>query len=556
MRFVRGTDLAALLAQRGPLPADEAFSILGQVATAIDAAHASGLVHRDVKPANVMIEGERCYLTDFGLTKRTIPDSRPLTATGQFFGTVDYVAPEQIEGRDQDGRVDVYALGCVLFECLTGSRPYPRDSQLAVIYAQLRDPPPRVTELRPDLPPALDAVIAKAMAKAPDARYQTCVAMIEDGREAVAGGTPAPLVQELPTAPLPPPAPSTEAALPTAPLPPERRRRRPVAAIAALALLAVAAVVAIVALSGGGGSSKKAATGSGAAASSSATSAASATSDPHVVGTPLHVGVRPIGIVNRDGYLWVADNATGKVIRVKPDGTGRKEIAVGRGPFDMASNTTSVWVANSLSNSVERIETSTSRAGPPIAVGANPLFLTAQDDFVYVSNSGDDSVTVVDARTGQVVGSPIPVGKDPRGIGANGRVAWVTNHGSNTVSRIQNGRVTVTIPVGHNPVGIAPRKDGIWVANEGDDTVSRIDPATGRVSSTKVGSRPYAVGYNAPYIWVANRGSNDVTRIDPASGKTVGQPISIPGEPLNMTQRDGFLWITAVGARTVTQLKP
>jgi YVTN family beta-propeller protein len=552
MRFVRGTDLAALLAKRGPLMADEAFSILGQVATALDAAHAAGLVHRDVKPANVMIEGERCYLTDFGLTKRTTPDSQPLTVTGQFFGTVDYVAPEQIEGRDQDGRVDVYALGCVLFECLTGSRPYPRDSQLAVIYAQLRDPAPRVTELRPDLPPAIDAVIAKAMAKAPDARYQTCVAMIEGGRDAVVEGAAQPLVQDLPTAPLAAPAPTTGPSPPptgpTAALAPAAaRRRRPLAVLAALFLLAVVAVVAVLALSGGSNPKKTA---------SSGPVTTPATRDPHIVGAPLHVGARPIGIVDRNGFLWVADNATGKVIRVRPDGGGRKEIAVGRGPFDMASNTTSVWVANSLSNSVQRIETSAARAGPPIAVGANPLFLTAQEDFVYVSNSGSDTVSVVDARNGQVVGSPIPVGKDPRGIGANGRVAWVTNHGSNTVSRIENGRVTVTVPVGRNPVGIAPRKDGIWVANEGDDTVSRIDPATGRVTSTKVGSRPYAVGYNAPYIWVANRGSNDMTRIDPASGKTVGKPIPIPGEPLNMTQRDSFLWVTAAAARTVTQLKP
>src|SRR3954465_1858509 len=167
MRYVRGTDLAALISQRGPLTTRETLMILGQVASALDTAHAAGLVHRDVKPANVMIEGEHCYLTDFGLTKRTMAETRALTAAGQFLGTVDYVAPEQLEGRDQDGRVDVYALGCVLFECLTGARPYPRDSQVAIIYAQLREPPPRACELRPDLPGPVDAVIATAMATQP-----------------------------------------------------------------------------------------------------------------------------------------------------------------------------------------------------------------------------------------------------------------------------------------------------------------------------------------------------------------------------------------------------
>jgi YVTN family beta-propeller protein len=162
----------------------------------------------------------------------------------------------------------------------------------------------------------------------------------------------------------------------------------------------------------------------------------------------------------------------------------------------------------------------------------------------------------VDARTGQPAGAAVRVGKDPRGIGANGRVAFVVNHGSDTVSRIENGQVTQTIPVGQNPVGIAARKDAIWVANEGDDTVSRIDAGTGRVTSTRVGSRPYAVGFDDPYMWVADRGSNDVVRLDPKTGRRVGRPIPIPGEPVNMTQADGFLWVTAAGARTVTQLKP
>src|SRR3954466_12371295 len=223
MRYVRGTDLAALLSQRGPLTARETLMILGQVASALDTAHAAGLVHRDVKPANVMIEGEHCYLTDFGLTKRTMAETRALTAAGQFLGTVDYVAPEQIEGRDQDGRVDVYALGCVLFECLTGSRPYPRDSQVAIIYAQLREPPPRPSELRPDLPAAIDGVIARGMAKAPERRYQTCGEMIEAARGPAPPATtqpravpPPPVVEDLPTAPLPPPT-GTRATAPLAP---------------------------------------------------------------------------------------------------------------------------------------------------------------------------------------------------------------------------------------------------------------------------------------------------------------------------------------------------
>src|SRR3954470_20001943 len=207
MRFVRGTDLAATLVERGPLAVGETSAILEQVGAALDAAHAAGLVHRDVKPANVMIEGQRCYLTDFGLTKRASSDSQQLTAAGQFLGTVDYVAPEQIEGKDVDGRADVYALGCVLFECLTGSRPYPRDSQVAVIYAQLREPPPRACEIRPDLPGAVDVVIAEAMAKKPDERYRTCEALVTAARGALAA--PAAATAEV-EAPLPAAPPRTD----------------------------------------------------------------------------------------------------------------------------------------------------------------------------------------------------------------------------------------------------------------------------------------------------------------------------------------------------------
>ena len=171
MRYVEGTDLRALLNAQGRLEPERALAIAGQVGSALDAAHVRGLVHRDVKPGNILIAAdagldlpEHCYLTDFGLTKDT---SSPveLTATGTFVGTIDYIAPEQIEGAKPDGRGDQYALACVLFECLAGHPPFPRDEEIVVMWAHLQDAPPTVTAARPDLPPAIDAVIAQAMAK-------------------------------------------------------------------------------------------------------------------------------------------------------------------------------------------------------------------------------------------------------------------------------------------------------------------------------------------------------------------------------------------------------
>jgi protein kinase-like protein len=194
MRYVDGTDLRDLLSRNGRLDTERALAIATQVGSALDAAHTRGLVHRDVKPANILIASdtapnlpEHCYLTDFGLTKDT---SSPveLTATGTFVGTIDYIAPEQIEGAKPDGRGDQYALACVLFECLTGHPPFPRDEEISVMWAHLQDEPPSVTADRSELPPAIDAVIARAMAKSPTERYATCTAMVSAARAALQAG--------------------------------------------------------------------------------------------------------------------------------------------------------------------------------------------------------------------------------------------------------------------------------------------------------------------------------------------------------------------------------
>ncbi|MFD8326538.1 serine/threonine-protein kinase [Streptomyces lydicus] len=196
MRYVQGRDLAALLDRDGPLPLETACRIALQVASALDAAHAHDLVHRDVKPGNILVaEGtdsdrpEHVYLTDFGLTKKSL-SLTGFTSVGQFVGTLDYVAPEQISGRPVDGRCDVYSLACVLFEMLTGGPPFRRDDDMALLWAHQYDPPPAVTGLRPDLPPAVDAVFAQSLAKAPADRYETCRGFVAAVR--AAGRTPAP----------------------------------------------------------------------------------------------------------------------------------------------------------------------------------------------------------------------------------------------------------------------------------------------------------------------------------------------------------------------------
>jgi serine/threonine protein kinase len=197
MRWVQGLDLRVLLDRQGPLPLRQTVRIVAQVASALDAAHAHDLVHRDVKPGNILVaEGtdsdrpEHVYLTDFGLTKKSL-SLTGLTTMGQFVGTVDYVAPEQIAGRPVDGRCDVYSLGCVAFEALAGAPPFQRDDDFALLWAHLNQQPPLLSELRPDLPGGLDEVFATVLAKSPDDRYPTCQAFVAALRREGGGHDPA-----------------------------------------------------------------------------------------------------------------------------------------------------------------------------------------------------------------------------------------------------------------------------------------------------------------------------------------------------------------------------
>jgi serine/threonine protein kinase len=199
MRYVPGGDVGSIVRREGPLSLGRAVSVIGQVGSALDAAHAAGLLHRDVKPGNMLVDGglgraEHVYLADFGLSKKTLAASVGLTGTGQFLGTLDYVAPEQIQGRAADGRTDQYGLACAAFELLAGAPPFQREEATAVIYAHLADPPPPVTSRRADLPPGLDEVLARALAKEPAGRYPCCRDFADALQRALGAAPPRPVV--------------------------------------------------------------------------------------------------------------------------------------------------------------------------------------------------------------------------------------------------------------------------------------------------------------------------------------------------------------------------
>src|SRR5215216_2717427 len=192
MDLIDGVDLRQVMSRHGRLDVVTATEVTAQVAAALDAAHASGLVHRDVKPGNVLVANGtpmRVYLTDFGLTKRTSSQTG-ITQTGLFVGTLDYAAPEQITGGAVDARTDVYALGCVLYEMLTGRAPFRRDHEAATLYAQIHEPAPSLRTAAPDAPVALDQAVARALAKNPDERYPSAGDLARAALAAASGDQP------------------------------------------------------------------------------------------------------------------------------------------------------------------------------------------------------------------------------------------------------------------------------------------------------------------------------------------------------------------------------
>ncbi|HEX7058652.1 MAG TPA: serine/threonine-protein kinase [Solirubrobacterales bacterium] len=276
MRYVAGSDLAARIAREGRLEPAAAVALIAQVGNGLDAIHAAGLVHRDVKPANVLLSGgegeEHAYITDFGVA-RNIATESGLTQTGRFVGTLDYVAPEQISGGEVDARADIYALGCLLFKLLTGGVPFPKDGEAARLYAHLNDPPPAPSLFATEVPMALDDVVIRAMSKLPEDRYpsagdlgRAATAALSGERPSVPERTVATGAAATRTAETISPAGGSEAGLerpPTSPtrrLPPEsspragsRRRQMAIGGGFVAVLAAVAAVAAISGSDGGGG---------------------------------------------------------------------------------------------------------------------------------------------------------------------------------------------------------------------------------------------------------------------------------------------------------------
>ncbi|MDX6610257.1 MAG: serine/threonine protein kinase, bacterial [Solirubrobacterales bacterium] len=510
MRLVEGGDLRKLIDRDGPLEPGRTIHLLGQVAEALDAAHAAGIVHRDVKPHNVLVEGERAYLSDFGLAKAYAETGSGAGAS--IVGTVEYMAPEQWRGERVGPEADVYALGCVLYEALTGIVPYAR----------------KEADAEPEVPKGIDAVIERAVSKDPADRYRSAGELIDAAEEREDASLAATAVL------------SEAGGQPTVPIDRADSSRwrfgsRRVQWLGATVAVAAGVLILALALLGGddvsvsdpvpiGKGPLRVAAGDGEVWATSASDGTLSKIDPktlEVAGTRLRVGAGVSGVAVGAGAVWVSSPRDGRVLRVDP-GSRRvlARIDVGGNPGAIAVGDGRVWVADEAGAGVTAINALNGKVDKRgIVPHAAPLRLAVGAGGLWVSSASTSAVRRIDLGSADA-GEPILAGRGPAGVTVAGGFVWVANSRAGTVTRVDPSLRTILgdpIPVGGIPGGIDAGPETVWVANSADDTVTRIDIATAEPTGNPiaVGSHPGAVAVGADAVWVANNGDGTLTRIEP-----------------------------------------
>jgi len=587
MRYVDGPDMRALVRASGGLDPDRAAGIVAQVGAALDAAHRHGLVHRDVKPANVLIDAqEHAYLTDFGLTKRLASTVDP-SRSGSWVGTLGYVAPEQIRGERVDARTDVYALGCVLVHALAGRAPYMRETDEATMWAHLNAPPPSEA-----VPPEFEGVVARALAKDPSDRYQSTgdlgrAALAAAGRSdvraperLVARGAAAPLDATAPTRSpgggafaaadaqthASPPVGTARAdgaggaradAQSTPVARPARRtarsgRRRRLALGGALAAVTALAVLAVVLL---GGDSD------GDPASPTATATAPAPSRPRIdAAVPLVA--RPNSLAFSAGTLAVLSARSGELAFVDArTGAAGARIDVGGGASGVAAGFGSLWVTKFRTRSLLRIDPRTQRrAGAAIALPAGaPVAVATGEQAVWVGTHGaagaSDSVVKVVPRSDKAT-QVIPIDGGIQDLAVGDGAVWVSNRSRAAVVRISTRDGSRRqIRVGAQPRGLAVGDGAVWVAGAGDDSVTRIDATTLGTRSIQLDVTPERVAVGGGSVWVTARAAATLIQID-ARHRRVSATIRTGRGPFAVgVYRDQSVWLTLVGENAIQRVR-
>ncbi|HJS26110.1 MAG TPA: protein kinase [Actinomycetota bacterium] len=527
MRFVEGTDLHTLLEREGPLQPERAAKVCAEIADALEAAHERGLIHRDVKPGNVLLDvRERAYLTDFGLTRRTRIDTG-ITKTGQFMGTVDYVAPEQIRGEVLDGRADVYSLGCVLYECLTGTPPFRRDSEVATMYAHLEEAPPRPSSVANGVPRELDATVARSMATRPEERFATAGEMARALRGV---------------------GPSRGAS-------PGRRRRFQVG-IATAAIVAIAAIAAVSSMEDDPAAPPSTGPAGGGtipldslARIDAETGEISATTSVPAIGQLTLYGGLPLVEVG-EGGVWVLSGDT--VTHVDPDDSSVvEEIPLGSpvsGSDSLAVGYRTVWVGTVPG--MARIDPIDDDHLRPVRLFEQPGAYNGVE--VALGNSsvwaatGDGELTRVDPETAEPTGSN-DVGPNVSGLDVGFDAIWIVDELDETLTRVDAATLEAgdPVPLAGEPNDVAVGAGAVWILDSTAGVVTPFDPTSGRPGSpVRVGLEPTDLAIGLDAVWVANHGEGTISRIDPVTKAVETIEVGAPVASIAVDESTGSLWIT------------
>ena len=516
MRFIEGTDLGSLLSTERALSPERAARICAEIADALETAHDRGLIHRDVKPGNILLDSrDRAYLTDFGLIRRTQLRT-DITKTGQFMGTVDYCAPEQIKGGEIDGRVDVYSLGCVLFECLTGAPPFRRDTEVATIYAHLEDPPPRPSSKRPGMSPAVASTVQKAMAKRPEERFATAGEMAD----ALRGGSRVGLGPN----------------------------RRWLAGTIAAAVVAVAAIVFVASAgndeapthpSSGGGKTIPI----GSLVELSAEDGSIVSETPNVVGA---AGGDLPEIEAGEGGVWTY--VGGNLTRSDPAEPEQNDVVTVGGSLSNPSLALAqrvVWAATDTG--VARVSTSDLRVLREVrltepGVPAQVYVTWGVGDVWAILGNGQ--LSRIDPRTAQVIRT-VDVGQGTTGITAGLGAVWVADDLSGTITPVDPDTLEVGTPIevsGHID-DVEAGAGAVWTLDTDAGVVSPINPATGLVGApARVGVRPTDLASGLDSLWVANNGDGTISKVDPITGHVSTIDVGSPVGAVAVDERNHALW--------------